>query len=52
MRTGGLSRGRLGSALTGISQDSGRVLTRTLGEYFNGGDPVSVSLRLIIMDLH
>jgi hypothetical protein len=29
----------------GISQDSGRVLTRTLGEYFSGGDPVSVSLR-------
>ena len=24
-----------------ISQDSGRVLTRTLGEYFSGGDPVS-----------
>ena len=36
----------------GISQDSGRVLTRTLGEYFSGGDPVSVSHRLIIMDLH
>ena len=34
-----------------IGQDSGRVLTRTLGEYFSGGDPVS-SLRLIIMDLH
>ena len=27
-----------------ISQDSGRVLTRTLGEYFSGGDPVSSSL--------
>ena len=27
----------------GISQDSGRVLTRTLGEYFSGGDPVSLS---------
>jgi len=26
-----------------ISQDSGRVLTRTLGEYFSGGDPVSFS---------
>jgi hypothetical protein len=25
----------------GIGQDSGRVLTRTLGEYFSGGDPVS-----------
>ena len=36
----------------GISQDSGRVLTRTLGEYFSGGDPVSGSYRLIIMDLH
>jgi hypothetical protein len=35
----------------GISQDSGRVLTRTLGEYFSGGDPVSLS-QLIIMDLH
>ena len=23
----------------GIGQDSGRVLTRTLGEYFTGGDP-------------
>ena len=34
-----------------ISQDSGRVLTRTLGEYFSGGDPVSLS-QLIIMDLH
>jgi hypothetical protein len=28
----------------GIGQDSGRVLTRTLGEYFSGGDPVSLSL--------
>ena len=28
----------------GISQDSGRVLTRTLGEYFSGGDPVSPSI--------
>ena len=27
----------------GISQDSGRVLTRTLGEYFSGGDPISLS---------
>ncbi len=37
----------------GIGQDSGRVLTRTLGEYFSGGDPaVSSSHRLIIMDLH
>jgi hypothetical protein len=26
-----------------IGQDSGRVLTRTLGEYFSGGDPVSLS---------
>jgi hypothetical protein len=32
------------SSSSTISQDSGRVLTRTLGEYFNGGDPVSVSL--------
>ena len=31
-------------ATLGISQDSGRVLTRTLGEYFSGGDPVSLSL--------
>jgi hypothetical protein len=29
---------------TRISQDSGRVLTRTLGEYFSGGDPLSISL--------
>jgi len=28
----------------GIGQDSGRVLTRTLGEYFSGGDPVFLSL--------
>jgi len=28
----------------GIGQDSGRVLTRTLGEYFSGGDPLSISL--------
>ena len=24
----------------GRGQDSGRVLTRTLGEYFTGGDPL------------
>jgi hypothetical protein len=35
-----------------IGQDSGRVLTRTLGEYFSGGDPVSPLSQLIIMDLH
>ena len=29
----------------GIDQDSGRVLTRTLGEYFTGGDP-----RILITD--
>ena len=28
----------------GIGQDSGRVLTRTLGEYLTGGDPrISIS---------
>jgi hypothetical protein len=36
----------------GISQDSGRVLTRTLGEYFSGGDPVFSLSQLIIMDLY
>jgi hypothetical protein len=33
-----------GLGRVGIGQDSGRVLTRTLGEYFSGGDPVSSSL--------
>ncbi len=50
-----------GEARGPIGQDSGRVLTRTLtqaeaedtrGVYFSGGDPVSSSHRLIIMDLH
>jgi hypothetical protein len=34
-----------------IGQDSGRVLTRTIGEYSTGGDP-GISHRLIIMDLY
>ncbi len=34
-----------------IGQDSGRVLTRTLGEYFSGGHP-RTHLSLIIMDLY
>ncbi len=36
--------GQYSTRVLAIGQDSGRVLTRTLGEYFSGGHPLSQSL--------